>query len=450
VTKDETDKIARAWHREEVKAREIERRVRASWELAPIASEKPDIVQAPLAGLWPKRRALLIINSKSGPNRDSLSRVRDLVELLATFRIRVDVRVKLRKSQARNVARAAAKKKRYDLIIAAGGDGTVEAVASGLVGTRATLGILPLGTFNNVASSLGIPTDVRDACALIACGASRRIDVGLMVAQYMRRPRIFLEVSTVGVGAVLGQLGQHVEKGRWEEAAQAIPGVAGLSLTPTQVRLDDSVNYTANTLLVTVSNTPRAGGGLQLAPDAYMDDGLLDVAVYSDLSAAGLLAHFVPGVPDGTPGQIWKSRARTVEVQTARPMPVSIESKLVGVTPARFTTLPRAVSVIVGQTGALLEPAAPALVQTSRYVASSLGSPGTATPNDMHGGLGARALQKVIPVVGHTVDAVGAVRPVALPLATGVAGVAAAFILQRIRLPVAGFGRAPAKSPRRR
>jgi diacylglycerol kinase family enzyme len=64
---------------------------------------------------------------------------------------------------------------RYRFVIAAGGDGTVESVASGLVGTTATLGIIPLGTYNNVATCLGIPTDVEQACALIACGAARRV-----------------------------------------------------------------------------------------------------------------------------------------------------------------------------------------------------------------------------------------------------------------------------------
>src|SRR4029450_5811264 len=111
-------------------------------------------------------------------------------DMLAMFGIRADVRVKLRKSQARKEARAAAGQKRYDLIIAAGGDGTVEAVASGLIGTAATLGIIPLGTYNNIATCLGIPTDVENACALIAGGVSRNVDVGQVFARYRKGPGI--------------------------------------------------------------------------------------------------------------------------------------------------------------------------------------------------------------------------------------------------------------------
>ncbi|MBV8720214.1 MAG: acylglycerol kinase family protein, partial [Chloroflexi bacterium] len=113
-----------------------------------------------------------IINSKSGPNHDSITHVRDRADTLEAVGIRADVQVKLRKSQARKLAHTAAVKKRRRLVIAAGGDGTVESVASGLVGTQATLGIIPLGTYNNVATCLGIPTHVKQACALIASGAA--------------------------------------------------------------------------------------------------------------------------------------------------------------------------------------------------------------------------------------------------------------------------------------
>jgi hypothetical protein len=99
-------------------------------------------------------RALLIINSKSGLATDSLLRVRELVDLLAAHHIAADVRVKLHKSQARREARAAAKAG-YRLVLAARGDGTVAAVARGLVGSGTVLGTIPLGTYNNVGHLTG-------------------------------------------------------------------------------------------------------------------------------------------------------------------------------------------------------------------------------------------------------------------------------------------------------
>src|SRR4051794_33817594 len=83
---------------EESRARKLERRLGEAEALAPLATDKPEVAMAPVVGLWPKRRALLIINSKSGPNHDSILRLRDLVDLLATYGVRADVRVKLRKS----------------------------------------------------------------------------------------------------------------------------------------------------------------------------------------------------------------------------------------------------------------------------------------------------------------------------------------------------------------
>ena len=427
---------------EESRAREIQRRVGEAQALVPLVMDKPEIANAPLVGLWPKRRALLIINSKSGPNHDSILHVRDLIDLLGSFGIRADVRVKLRKSQTRKEARAAATRgKRYKLVIAAGGDGTVEAVAEGLVGTDTTLGIVPLGTYNNVATCLGIPTNVELACALIAGGAARRIDVGEVFARHMKRPRTFLELSTVGLGAALGPLGQHVEKGRWDQAAQALPGVMAMGPTPTRVRLDDEPEvHISNTLLVTVSNSPRAGAGLPLAPTAHMDDGLLDVCIYDGMDQTAVLRQFFPN-PVGNSAsadlpnnRIQRSRARTVEIHTSRPIPVSIESKLVGVTPARFTVVTGALSVIVGDGSALVQPPSTALLRASASVAHTLAP--VATQNGAGGAaqqqvqqVNSGVLQALVPAAGRAVGSISAARPVLVPVLAGVLSVAGGALL---------------------
>ena len=244
-----------------------------------------------------RRRALLIINTKSGPQNDSLGRVREVVDLLARQGIDVDVRVKLRKKQARAEARRAAGRG-VPLVIAAGGDGTVEAVAAGLVGSERVLGIVPLGTYNNVAGCLGLPFDAAEACALIGAGPMRRIDVGRVTAQGRKRPRVFLEMAAVGVTAALMPAGQDAKKGAWDTAAQAVPDAVAMRPTPAVLRMDGSVaERQAHTLLVEVANAPLMGPAFRAAPHARMDDGLLDVAVYHDLSPAGLARP--PGGPPG-------------------------------------------------------------------------------------------------------------------------------------------------------
>lgn len=388
---------------EDARARSIERRLREGQLLASVAQQEPDLAQAPLRRLWPARRAFLIVNAKSGPNRDSLLHVRELVAVLASFGIRSDVRIKLRKSQARKQARAAAKKRRkYDFVIAAGGDGTIEAVARGLVGTDAILGIVPLGTYNNVARCLGIPNDVQQACALIAIGRPRRIDVGMLQARYMKKPRMFMEVSTVGLGAVLAPLSQNIEKGRWQVAVTHLPVAVAMAPTPMQVDID-GLSVVTNSLLVTISNTPRAGAGLVLAPDALVDDGMLDVAVYRDMDQAALLGAFLPTALGGQPGQgdsrIQRHRARSVTIRAAQPMPVSIETKLVGVTPATFRVVPGGLRAITGDAAALLDRPSPLVVQASAIAARSLpqsqAAPRPQTTAGLPGPAGSQTLARV-------------------------------------------------------
>jgi len=313
--------------------------------------QTPDAAGAQARPPKPRMRALLIINTKSGPNNDSILRVKELVERLTAHGIRADVRVKLRKKYARKDAKKAAKKG-YPLVIAAGGDGTIACVAEGLLGTDTVLGIVPLGTYNNVATSLGVPMDVEASIALIASGVVRAVDVGMVTATGANRPRIFIEMAAVGLTAAMMPVGQDVKMGRWQSASEALP--AALQMTPTraEVRLDKAKEgKTASTLLIEIANAPRSGPGLITSPDARVDDGLLDVAVYHEHTQAMLAARFVAlktGMISDDP-QIEQSRARRVEVRTDNPLAVVADSKVVGRTPARFEVLAGCLLIAAGR-----------------------------------------------------------------------------------------------------
>jgi len=297
-----------------------------------------------------RRRALLVINSKSGPNRDSLLRVHELVGVLEEFQIRADVHVKLRKKQAREQTRAAARSGNYDLVIAAGGDGTVEAVARGLLETEVPLGIIPLGTFNNVATSLHIPTDVRKACRLIATGATHPVDVGLARTADHKNERPFLEISTVGLGAIAGKIGQDIQKGRWAAAVAEVPTAVEITSVPMRVRLDGREAMSVRSLLVTVSISPRSGAGLQLAPRARMDDGLFDINIFEGSDTQAVLGDVASSafgpLPLSAPANVRQLRAAELDIWTAEPLPVSVGPKLIGQTPASFRIEHGALSVI--------------------------------------------------------------------------------------------------------
>ena len=277
--------------------------------------------------------------------------------MLATFDIRAAVRVKLTKSQARRDARAAAKSD-YPLVIAAGGDGTVESVAAGLIGTHSVLGIIPLGTYNNVATCLGIPKDLAEACALIASGSPRAIDAGQVTVRGSDSPRLFFETCAVGLGAVLTSVGQGAEKGRWRRAPRVLPGLVGMPPMCTQIRLDGGPPHWVDTLLVTVSNAPRGGAALQVAPEARMDDGLLDVCVYDGLQQAELATRWT-SLKNGSISddrRVRYARAVSVKIRSAQSLAVAADSKLIGTTPARIAIRAAALLAIVGPGAALRLP----------------------------------------------------------------------------------------------
>ena len=319
----------------------------------------------PITPAHPRTNALLIINTKSGPKDDSILRVRQVVERLAAHGIETKVRVKLRKKVARKQARRAAKKG-VPLVIAAGGDGTVASIAEGLIGQDTALGIIPLGTYNNIATSLGIPTSLDEAVALIASGVVRGIDVGLVTATGAKRPRIFIEMAAAGVIAAVMPVGQEVKSHEWKASPSALRAAVEMTPTDTVVRLDKTKPYRhAKTLMVAVANAPRGGPGAIVNPAARLDDGLLDVAIYHDHTQAELAVYFAShaaGKPVDDP-RIERARARRVDVQTANALPVVANEKLVGRTPARFEILAGSLLVVAGNGPGLSAPPEPAVVE---------------------------------------------------------------------------------------
>lgn len=353
----------------------------------------------------PRRRALLVINTKSGPNDDSILQTRPLVQLLARHGIDVDVRVKLSKKQARKEVRAFVEDG-CRLVIAAGGDGTIQAVARVLIGTDAVLGIVPLGTYNNVATSLGVPSDMGEAVALIAAGPTRLIDVGEVRVAGRRRPRPFFEVVSVGIAAIAAPAGQEAKDGNWLAAAEALPAATQMQPASAALTLDgEEPPLQAETLLITVSNTPRAGAALMMAPEARADDGLLDVAVYRGMAHGALALHFAAKATVGAPAdeRIQRARARRIEVRTDPPMPVSADTKVVGTTPAQIKVLPGALRAICGHGIGLSLPVPEALVAAA--TAEAHPAPVAAPPSEGPG-VGERAVAVAGAVASAAVTAV--------------------------------------------
>ncbi len=168
-----------------------------------------------------------------------------------------------------------------DLVLAAGGDGTVTACAAGLVGSDVPLAILPTGTGNLLALNLGIPPDLDKALTIALTGTDREVDVGLA------NDRPFVAMAGIGIDAKMLSSASEASKRRFGYAAYVVAALSHLRDRPMRltVRTDGGPPSRYRAAGVIVGNVGWLQGGLPLLPDAKPDDGLLDVVV---LAAHGL------------------------------------------------------------------------------------------------------------------------------------------------------------------
>ncbi len=234
-----------------------------------------------------------------------------------------------------------------DVIIAAGGDGTIHAVASGLIGTTSTLGIIAMGTMNNLAHSLSIPDTIEGACAIIANGETKKIDIGNI------NNHVFLEVAGIGLEAVLFPAAEEIKsRGIVSTIRGTVDGLRSLfSFKPASVKVsfDGHKNRTYKVLQITVCNSPYYGVHLQVAPGTLMDDGLLDVVIYKNFSKFEFIRHGI-SITQGKrilEPKITRRKVKTLRIAADYPVAVHADGVAHGHTPALISVTPGALSVRV-------------------------------------------------------------------------------------------------------
>ncbi len=289
-------------------------------------------------------RSKLIANPQAGRKGGLTTNgatIDDALAALAAYGAAPDMELTRGPGHATELARTAALAG-YGLVIAAGGDGTVREVAVGLLGSGVPLGIMPLGSFMNVARMLGIPRDMRGAAAVIAAGERAAIDVGRAGKAY------FLEAAGVGIDAALFRYTNQIDGGRWRALGQAAR--VALRYRPRRVVVElDWWTVEMDALMVTVANGPYCGASFTVAPDAVVDDHQFDVRVFGPMSRLTLLRHLLRPTSgdDDAGGRVYSFKARDVRVSAPRPLPGHADSISIGVTPLRFSLMPGALSVLV-------------------------------------------------------------------------------------------------------
>ena len=317
--------------------------------------EGKPVVPVDAATMRPVR---LIFNPKSGLFK-KVATIEEVIEMLRQHGMQAEVTLKTSGKVARAAAKAAVDNKE-ELVIAAGGDGTIEDVASQLVESETALGILPVGTRNNLARELGVPLDLDHACALLAAGITRKVDMGRVRANDMPDAEYFLESAGIGLSAIILPAGQELRKGRLAKIPRALRKLFEFKPDAVEVELDNGERILASSSLVTVSNAPLLGMNYMVAPDAKMDDGLLDIAVYDGMTGTDLSAYFLK-TTEGRRAydpNVHFYRSRKAVIRSNQSLPVATDGSALPqeLKVLEIEVIPGAISAIVGNGMALSRP----------------------------------------------------------------------------------------------
>ncbi len=293
-------------------------------------------------------RARIVVNPASGSIHGAFG-LRELQEAavwLTDHGLPTEIALTVRPGHAAELAREAAESG-MDLVIAAGGDGTVNDVVQGLAGTQTALGVLPMGTVNVWAREMAIPLNPVLAREVLLTGVRRRIDLGRAGSRY------FLLMAGVGFDA---EVARRVERSRLKRAGLkfldyvATAGRLGVTHPSAKIWMrSDGTRRSVNAIMVLIGNTRLYGGALTFAKRAIADDGWLDVVVLRSGGLAYRAAVFVRALfrRASLGPRVQYLRCRTVRLESHVPLPVQIDGEVIGTLPMTFSIAPRALTVVV-------------------------------------------------------------------------------------------------------
>jgi diacylglycerol kinase (ATP) len=285
-----------------------------------------------------KRRALMLVNAHARRGGEALA----LVPRFEAAGIQVSVQSPERPQAVSRIIQAEASD--LDLVIVCGGDGSMNAAADGILRTGLPMGILPLGTANDLARTLDI-ANVDAAARAIIDGRTAAIDVG----EVNHRP--FFNVASIGLSADLARDLNREVKRRWGRFGYAIAAARVLAAGGTfQAEIfSETGSVRVETLQVSIGNGRFYGGGALVRDDASISDGRLDLYSLEHAHVWRLL-FLLGSFRRGTHGmwdEVRVERGTEFEIRTRRPRPVNADGELVTTTPARFGVRPGAMRVFV-------------------------------------------------------------------------------------------------------
>lgn len=284
------------------------------------------------------KRIKLIVNPSAGRGGVKKRVVYTIEQALKRMGVEFSISYTEAHGMARDLA-ASAVEKGFGLIVACGGDGTVNEVLNGMVDSDAVLGIIPCGRGNDLALSLGIPRRVERACMLLREGYVSLIDIGRINGRYF--------ANSVGIG-----FDGHVA---WEaqRVRSYLCGIlcAMARYRPQEASLElNGMRFRDRFMLIAIGNGKSAGGGYYLTPDAELNDGLLDLCAIEDIPSWRLLIN-LPRALRGTHIELPYVRyykTERIDVVCKNPILAHVDGEVIQETAYRIEVLPRRLRVLTG------------------------------------------------------------------------------------------------------
>ena len=286
------------------------------------------------------QKALLLVNRHARRGKTALAEAINLLKNLDLVLIEESTN---HPRQLSNLIRSY--QDQVDLVIIGGGDGTLNAAIDGLIATKLPLGILPLGTANDLARTLGISTSLPEACQVIAKGQIKQIDVGRVNDKY------FFNVASLGLSVQITQNLTKEAKRRWGVLAYAATTLRVIwQSRPFRAEiLIPGETLRVRTIQIAIGNGRHYGGGMVVAEDAAIDDQRLDLYSLETKQWWQILA-LLPTMRRGNHAMLPGVRVlqgQEIEIRTSKSRPINTDGEITTHTPAKFSVIPKALGVFV-------------------------------------------------------------------------------------------------------
>ena len=301
-------------------------------------------------------KILVILNGNAGKGHDMPVFLRRLLRLpkketmsldetherIVTALKKSDIHPKIVRTQwarhATELTKQAAKEE-YDIVVAVGGDGTINEIVNGLVNTKTRLGIIPRGTANLLATEMNIPSNLEEACAVIAKNNPVHIDTATVNDHY------FTIMAGVGFDAhVVKEVDSSTVKSKWGALAYPLVAIRELIRYPfrrIRIRTQDGVDHIA--FYVFVQNAKIYASGFKMTPDSKKDDGVLEVLMFPTKNIFSLILYLLSRKKHEH--QLEMQGVKSLEIRSNHA--IQIDGDFICKGPAKIKIIPQSLYVLV-------------------------------------------------------------------------------------------------------